>query len=123
MKTRFKAERFALPALLCVFVAVALTYSVVIPLGEAPDEVPHWSYVQYLVQNQRLPLSEGAVSGESHQPPLYYLIGALATFWLPQSEFTSMSRRRRISCCTRGAKRFRIKALRWRGIGFGCFLW
>ncbi len=41
----FRFERFALTALLIVYVALAIAYSVVIPLGEAPDEVSHWSYV------------------------------------------------------------------------------
>lgn len=81
-------ERWALAVILGTFATLALAFSVVIPLGEAPDEVPHWAYVQYLVQNQHLPPPKGAVSGESHQPLLYYLMGALATFWIPQPEFT-----------------------------------
>lgn len=59
----------------------------IVPLGEAPDEVPHFAYVQYLVEHQRLPAHEGATLGESHQPPLSYIVGALATFWIPQSDF------------------------------------
>jgi 4-amino-4-deoxy-L-arabinose transferase-like glycosyltransferase len=66
-------------AILSAFVALALAYSVVIPLGEAPDEVSHWAYVQYLVQYRRLPPLEGAVLGQAHQPPLYYILGALLT--------------------------------------------
>ncbi len=80
-------QRNGLPILLAAFVALALAYSVTVPLGEAPDEVSHWSYVQYLLSQHTLPKPEGAVLGESHQPPLYYVIGALATAWIPREEF------------------------------------
>ncbi len=80
-------SRFALPILLGALVLLASAYSVVVPLGEAPDEVPHWSYIEYLVEHQRLPPPEGPVAGESHQPPLYYLIGAVATAWIPHQGF------------------------------------
>lgn len=76
--------RIGLPLILAAFVLLALAYSVIVPLGEAPDEVPHFAYVQYLVLHHQLPPPEGAVSGESHQPPLYYFLGAVATSWIPQ---------------------------------------
>ena len=76
-----------LALILGTFVVLALGYSFAIPLGEASDEVPHWAYVQYLREHRTLPKSEGAVVGESHQPPLYYLIGALATSWIPTQDF------------------------------------
>ena len=81
------SERLALPLVLIAFVLISLTYSVIVPLGEAPDEVSHWSYVQYLTMHQRLPVASGAVAGEAHQPPLYYLLGALVSFWVPDQQF------------------------------------
>ncbi len=72
--------------LLGAFVLVAVALSMIVPLGEAPDEVSHWAYVQYLVEHHRLPPPEGAVFGESHQPPLYYILGALATSWVPDQK-------------------------------------
>ncbi len=80
-------QRFALPILLAAFVALALAYSVIVPLGEAPDEVSHWAYVQYLIEYRQLPPAAGAVLGEAHQPPLYYFLGALLTFWIPDQKF------------------------------------
>lgn len=77
-------SRFGLPLILAAFVLLAGAYSVIVPLGEAPDEVPHFSYIQYLVLHRQLPPPEGAVTGESHQPPLYYFLGAAATAWIPQ---------------------------------------
>jgi 4-amino-4-deoxy-L-arabinose transferase-like glycosyltransferase len=81
------AQRCALPLLLVTFTALAGGYSVAIPLGEAPDEVSHWSYVQYLTMHWHLPVPEGPVTGEAHQPPLYYLIGALISSWVPNHQF------------------------------------
>jgi 4-amino-4-deoxy-L-arabinose transferase-like glycosyltransferase len=80
-------QRLAFPILIGLFVVLAFAYSVIVPLGEAPDEVSHWAYVQSLLAHSRLPAPEGAVLGEAHQPPLYYLIGALATFWIPRQDF------------------------------------
>jgi 4-amino-4-deoxy-L-arabinose transferase-like glycosyltransferase len=80
-------RRYGLAALVALFVLLGFGYSVVIPLGEAPDEVPHWSYIQYLVEQHGLPPSEGPVVGESHQPPLYYLLLALATAEIPRTGF------------------------------------
>ena len=80
-------QRFALPILLAAFVTLALAYSMIVPLGEAPDEVSHWAYVQYLNEYRQLPPAEGAVLGEAHQPPLYYLLAAVLTCWIPTQEF------------------------------------
>ena len=84
MPSLHKSENLALFVLLLSFCIVALGYSVTIPLGEAPDEVSHFAYTQYLVQNRQLPPLAGAAGGEANQPPLYYLLGAAATFWIPE---------------------------------------
>ncbi|HEY6042987.1 MAG TPA: glycosyltransferase family 39 protein, partial [Anaerolineae bacterium] len=84
---RHESTRFALPLILLAFVLIALVYSVSIPLGEAPDEVSHWSYVQYLTTHLRLPGGDGASAGEAHQPPLYYLLGAFVSFSVPEQQF------------------------------------
>jgi len=81
-----KNERWIFLALLIAFVVLAFSYSVTIPLGEAADEVTHFAYVQYLVAHQRLPSADGHVLGESQQPPLYYLLGAIATAGISQSD-------------------------------------
>jgi 4-amino-4-deoxy-L-arabinose transferase-like glycosyltransferase len=69
-----------LTALLLVFVALAAWYSLTIPLGEAPDEVPHFTYVRYIAQHGRLPTT--TEEHEAFQPPLYYTLGAALTFWI-----------------------------------------
>ncbi|MGB8645886.1 MAG: glycosyltransferase family 39 protein [Anaerolineae bacterium] len=74
--------RLALPLLLVGFLLIASAYSLVIPLGEGPDEVSHFGYVDYVATHGRLPPPQGAAAGEVHQPPLYYLVAALSTAWV-----------------------------------------
>jgi hypothetical protein len=70
----------ALAGILLVFVVLATYYSLTIPLGEAPDEVPHFTYVRYLAQYGRLPAT--TEEHEAFPPPLYYALGAALTFWV-----------------------------------------
>jgi hypothetical protein len=73
-------RRTLLGVILVLFVGLATWYSVTIPLGEAPDELPHFTYVRYLVQNGCLPAT--TEEHEAFQPPLYYALGAALTFWI-----------------------------------------
>jgi hypothetical protein len=69
-----------LPAgLLLLFVLLALAYTLVTPLFEAPDEVWHYAYVRYVAEGRGLPALDGNASGagqEVAQPPLYYAAAA-----------------------------------------------
>ena len=78
----------AFVALLCVFVVLATAFSMIIPLGEAADEVSHHSYVRYVALHWALPpVQEGtSVFGETFQPPLYYALAAPLTGWLPYGD-------------------------------------
>jgi hypothetical protein len=78
-------DNLALVAILALFAILATGYSVIVPLGEAPDEVPHFTYIRYLAEHHRLPV--GAEEHEGFQPPLYYFIGAASTFWIDTSDF------------------------------------
>jgi hypothetical protein len=70
-----------LATLLLVYVVLAVWYSLVIPLGEAPDEVDHFRVIRYVGQHRHLPTTEE--EHEAVQPPLYYLIATCLTFWIP----------------------------------------
>ena len=66
-------------ALLALFLALAVTFSVNTPLGEAPDEPAHFSYAQFIAKNGRLPgtLNERREAGyRAVWPPLYHLLAA-----------------------------------------------
>jgi 4-amino-4-deoxy-L-arabinose transferase-like glycosyltransferase len=67
-------------------------YSVVIPLWEGHDEWAHYRYIQHLVTERTFPqpgqrlISEQGMMEESFQPPFYYVLGALVTFWIDTSD-------------------------------------
>ncbi|MCB0051572.1 MAG: hypothetical protein KDE24_18730, partial [Caldilinea sp.] len=72
-----------LAVILAAYSCLAIAYSVVVPLFEAPDEVWHYEYVRWLAEGNGLPAPAdvGAApwAQEGSQPPLYYALGALLT--------------------------------------------
>lgn len=57
--------------------AAGCAYAVVMPAGLPYDEPSHWSTVQYIAANWRLPvLGDPGVTYEAQQAPLYYLMAA-----------------------------------------------
>jgi 4-amino-4-deoxy-L-arabinose transferase-like glycosyltransferase len=77
------AREGAIALLVLAFVGFGVIYSLKTPLFEVPDEPVHYRYVQYLAAGRGLPPLPlpGPVLNprEAHQPPLYYLLGALLT--------------------------------------------
>lgn len=68
---------------LLAFIGLALAYSVVNPLHEATDELRHYRFVRFIAAEKRLPVQgQEACRTQSHHPPLYYGLGALATGWI-----------------------------------------
>lgn len=80
-------ERRSITLLVTVYLALAVLYSVVTPLFESPDEVWHYEYIRWLAAGKGLAAPEdvGAApwAQEGSQPPLYYLLGAAATWFIP----------------------------------------
>jgi hypothetical protein len=76
----------ALVFILIAFLALAITYSIITPIFEAGDEIWHYPFVQHLATGNGLPIQDPNVKTlweqEGGQPPLYYAISALATFWI-----------------------------------------
>ncbi len=79
------SQRWLAPILLA-FIVLAVTYSVVTPIFEAGDELWHYPFVQHLATGHGLPVQDPNVETlweqEGGQPPLYYALSALATFWI-----------------------------------------
>lgn len=72
--------------LLAAHLALTVAYSVMVPLGEAPDEADHWAYIVYLAQERRLP--EGPAMTQAKHPPLYHATAALvASLAEPRFDF------------------------------------
>ncbi len=68
--------RLSLVILVVAYLSLALTFSLLTRAYEADDESAHTDYVEYIVQHHSLPDISVANGGESHQPPLYYLLEA-----------------------------------------------
>jgi 4-amino-4-deoxy-L-arabinose transferase-like glycosyltransferase len=85
------AQHKAITTILVAFILLSTTYSVVTPIFEAPDELQHYFFVQHLADGEGLPVITGPVpdiQAEVHQPPLYYALGALVTFWIDTGPLT-----------------------------------
>lgn len=72
-------------ALVAAFVLLSTVYSVANPLYEAPDETFHLAVVEHIARTGTLPRVEPGVEAswaqEATQPPLYYALGAAASWW------------------------------------------
>jgi 4-amino-4-deoxy-L-arabinose transferase-like glycosyltransferase len=73
-----------------LFAALGTLYSVVTPIFEASDEFLHYPVIQHIAETGRLPVQQPGIrtlwDQEGSQPPLYYFIGAAATFWIDTSD-------------------------------------
>ena len=83
-------SRYGLLLILIIYLLLGVTTSVIVPLGEAPDEMDHYLYVEYLLEKKTFPVMYPAFADnftlEANQPPLYYLLGALVTGWVDIQE-------------------------------------
>ncbi len=71
------------------FICLALLYSVVNPIFEAPDELQHFYYVRHISRTWTLAVQDPSQAAlyrqEGSQPPLYYLLGAPLIAWVDTS--------------------------------------
>jgi len=73
--------------LLIIYLALAIAYSLASPLYEPTDELRHFRYVRHLIVYHSLPMQRpDAPRAQSHHPPLYYTLGALASWWVPVAQ-------------------------------------
>jgi 4-amino-4-deoxy-L-arabinose transferase-like glycosyltransferase len=91
------SARTGLIAILAIFVLLASVYSLTTPLFEASDELWHYPMVQYMAEHGlSIPVQNSAQPGpwrqEGGQPPLYYMIGAAATFWIDTADMAQVRR-------------------------------
>ncbi len=66
-------------AILAIYLALAVGYSAIVPLGEAPDEADHYAYIVYLGVQRALPV--GPEVTQSKHPPLYHAMAAALSAW------------------------------------------
>jgi 4-amino-4-deoxy-L-arabinose transferase-like glycosyltransferase len=69
-----------------LYILVGIAYARITPMLEKADEEGHYGYIVYLREHRALPPLEpkaGMLLFESKQPPLYYVVAAALTSWLP----------------------------------------
>ncbi len=77
--------------LLAAYLYLAAFFSIFVPPFEAPDEIWHFAFIQHLVTERALPVSEPGTQAlwrqQGTQAPGYYAAAALLTAWIDQSDF------------------------------------
>lgn len=77
-----------LAAILVLFLGLTTLYNVSNPLFEAPDEIWHYLFAKHVRETWQLPLQAPTRRGvigqqEAGQGPVYYVLGAVLTSWIP----------------------------------------
>jgi 4-amino-4-deoxy-L-arabinose transferase-like glycosyltransferase len=90
-------HHFWLWLILITYFIIGTTYILLNPLWESPDEIHHFSMVQYLQANElELPSQEEGTIGlwqqEGNQPPLYYILGAILIAPIDTSDIGDLMR-------------------------------
>jgi 4-amino-4-deoxy-L-arabinose transferase-like glycosyltransferase len=85
-----RAVRWSLTLIVVGYLGVGAAYSLVNPIFESPDEALNYANVRFFVEEQSLPVLEPDEVSKAHHPPLYYVLGALATFWVPDDNFDAI---------------------------------
>jgi len=95
-RKRWLGPQATLLAVLVVFTVVAVWYSVAVPVGEGVDEVAHFDYVRYVKDHWALPVQPWRDNERplqvwmGHHPPLYYVLGAVLSFWSDTTDFSTV---------------------------------
>ncbi len=59
---------------------IGTLYSVINPIHEGTDELRHYRFIQYIIQNKSLPVQgEEDCRSQSHHPPLFYMMAAVVS--------------------------------------------
>ncbi len=82
MNARYKSQ-WPFILVLMLNVALSVAFSLVNPLYESTDELHNDRYIRYMLATGKLPVLDPSQPRiQAHHPPLYYLLGAAATFWI-----------------------------------------
>ena len=77
---RWLSQHAGLSLVVFSYLVAAVSFAIVTPPFEAPDETGHLFYINHVATTGRLPVQTDptrAVVGEGHQFPLYYVIAAI----------------------------------------------
>lgn len=91
-----RAERRWLILILVAYLLIGAGYLLATPPLESSDEYKHYPFVHYVQTEGRLPLLNPADPGRwlqaAAQPPLYYLLMAVATIWIDTGDLVEIHR-------------------------------
>jgi 4-amino-4-deoxy-L-arabinose transferase-like glycosyltransferase len=87
-----RREGLALAAILLVYLALALGFSLAPPL-EGAEELEHYRFIRTLVDTRALPDPYASWGGQYHQAPLYYLLQAPVKALIDDPDFEAVSTR------------------------------
>lgn len=78
-----------------LFIGLATLYSLTVPLFEGNDESWHYAYVWHIAEGKGLPRQPPdryphLARQEASQPPLYYLLAAGLTGWVPKEDLPAL---------------------------------
>lgn len=89
-------EKRLLWLILIAFAGLGVLYALTTPVFEASDELWHYPMIKHLADGNSLPVQvfdpaqAGPWKQEASQPPLYYYLGAAATFWIDTSDMDTI---------------------------------
>ena len=79
-----KSRDLAFAVLLVTYLALAVGYTLADPIYEPTDELRHFRYVRHVAVYRSLPVQRSDTPrAPSHHPPLYYVLSALVSGWVP----------------------------------------
>lgn len=85
-----------LALVLLLYALLGSAFTLIVPLGEAPDEIDHVLYVRHLVETGLFPVMRPVTAQnetmEANQPPLYYLLNAAVQRPFPQTASADLPR-------------------------------
>ena len=91
MQAATRNTRYAILFILIAFVCLALTYSLVTPLFEGPDEIWHYAFADHLANGGGLPVFDASKPAtflrNGAHPPLYYWLVAALIAPIDRSDF------------------------------------
>ena len=88
-----RTTRGLLALIVLLYLVLGAAYSVVNPIFESPDESLNYANIRFMVDERRLPVLAPDEPTKAHHPPLYYALGALLTWWVPDENFTAIAER------------------------------
>ena len=83
-------EYRAAALLVATYVVVAVAYSVIVPIYEAPDESGHFDLIVHLINTKSLPVQDIEQRNYAHHPPLYYILAAIPASLADVNDVSSM---------------------------------